>query len=342
MGRRLFIPVVHAATDGRADEIDTVLSADAVAAALLRIGYRTEVIGIGNDLDRLDVLKRRQPLAVFNLVEAIEADCKVAWLAAARMELRRLVITGSSARALKATVSKLEVKERLVAAGLPTPLWSERGESMLGGARVMVKPVGEHASVGIDSRSIVAAPAAATEIAARERSYGGRFFAEGFVEGREFNISLLEGLDGVRVLPMPETVFEDFAENQPKIVDYDAKWDAASHAYHHTPRKFGLEAADPALARELERISVGVWETFGIAGYLRVDFRVDMAGRPFVIDINSNPCIAPDAGFAAAAAEAGIGFDALIERVVDAALARGPVAARSRRGAGAEANVGAG
>ena len=331
MGRSPLVPVVHAAIDGRADELDTILSANAVAKALTRQGFRSEVIGIGTDFEQLDALKRRKPLAVFNLVEAIEADCKLAWLAAARLERKGLAITGASARALKATVSKLEMKAVMFASNLPTPLWSDRGFGLPGDERVMVKSVDEHASVGIDSRSIVRGRNAAAEIASREREFGGRFFAEEFIEGREFNISLLEGPGGPRVLPIPEIIFEDFAEGKPRIVDYEAKWDAASHAYHHTPRKFGIELTEPALARELERVSLGVWEAFGIAGYLRVDFRVDSAGKPFVIDINSNPCIAPDAGFAAAAAEAGIGYDALIGQLIEAALVSRHLTARSSR-----------
>ena len=49
------------------------------------------------------------------------------------------------------------------------------------------------------------------------------------------------------------------------------------------------------------------WEVFGLTGYARVDFRVDADGQVFVIDINPNPCIAPDSGFMATARRAGMG-----------------------------------
>ncbi len=78
----------------------------------------------------------------------------------------------------------------------------------------------------------------------------------------------------------------------------------------------------PPLAAALAEAALGTWQAFGLAGYARVDFRVDAAGSVFVIDINANPCISPDAGLAAAAEMAGIGFDGLIDGIVAAALAR--------------------
>jgi D-alanine-D-alanine ligase len=48
---------------------------------------------------------------------------------------------------------------------------------------------------------------------------------------------------------------------------------------------------------------------------------VDEAGEPYILEINANPCLSPDAGFAAAAAQAGLGSDDVIRRILDAALA---------------------
>ncbi|HJR55466.1 MAG TPA: hypothetical protein VJ798_02715, partial [Rhizomicrobium sp.] len=62
-----------------------------------------------------------------------------------------------------------------------------------------------------------------------------------------------------------------------------------------------------------------VWRLFELTGFARVDFRIDEAGTPLILEINANPCISPDAGFAAAAAEAGLGYDAVIEALVRAA-----------------------
>jgi len=58
---------------------------------------------------------------------------------------------------------------------------------------------------------------------------------------------------------------------------------------------------------------------FGLTGFVRVDFRVTEKGQPLILEINVNPCISPDAGFAAAAAEAGMDYDTLVEEIVKAA-----------------------
>ena len=187
---------------------------------------------------------------------------------------------------------------------------------------MLVKSVDEHASVGIDAMSVVPGRAARSEILRREAEFGGRFFAEGYVEGREFNISLLEGPAGPVVLPIPEILFEGFAASRPQIVDYEAKWIEDSHAYNNTPRHFGIEAREPKLAQRLAEACRSAWRVVGLAGYARIDLRVGADGEPQVIDINTNPCITPDAGFAAAGSEAGIGYDGLIARIVAAAVAR--------------------
>jgi D-alanine-D-alanine ligase len=68
---------------------------------------------------------------------------------------------------------------------------------------------------------------------------------------------------------------------------------------------------------------------FRLDGYARVDFRVDESGRPWVLEVNANPCLSPDAGFAAALAEAGLGYEAAVERLIDDALERAPRAQRT-------------
>jgi D-alanine-D-alanine ligase len=62
------------------------------------------------------------------------------------------------------------------------------------------------------------------------------------------------------------------------------------------------------------------WHGFGLRGYARVDFRVDQEGNPWILEINANPCLSPDAGFAAALERAGISFPQAVERLLDDAL----------------------
>ena len=314
-----FVPVIHGAAADRPDEADTIASARAVAAALKRLGYSTQVLRLGLDLGALAGLSGRRPAAVFNLVEALDGDSALAQMAPAALDHFGLPYTGSGVAAHHLTLKKTDAKRRLASAGLPTPPWSLDGSGFAAGDRVIVKSETEHASLGIDAGSVVAAAQAAGEIAARQARFGGTFFAEAFVEGREFNLSLLETPAGPQVLPPAEILFIDFPADRPQIVDYEAKWASDAFAYVNTPRSFDFAPADHALLKNLETMALEAWRLFGLAGYARVDFRVDGEGQPTILEANLNPCLAADAGFIAAAERAGLGYDAVIGAIVSAA-----------------------
>lgn len=322
MTRPRYLPVLHGAAADRPDEADTIVTAEAVTAALQRLGYDSEILRLGLDLSALAPLAAADPGLVFNLVEALEGDAALAQLAPAALDHFGLPYTGSGLAAHHLTLSKTAAKRLLASAALPTPRWSPDGSGFAPGELAIVKSDSEHASLGLDAASVVPAAEARREIADRERRFGGRFFAEAFVEGREFNLSVLEGAEGPRVLPVAEILFLDFPADRPRIVDYEAKWETGSAAYANTPRSFDFVAGDRALIAELRELALAAWRLFGLAGYARVDFRVDAAGRPTILEVNLNPCLAPDAGFAAAAARAGLDYDAVISSIVTAAKGR--------------------
>ncbi len=142
-------------------------------------------------------------------------------------------------------------------------------------------------------------------LAARSAEFGGRWFAEQFVAGRELNVAVIGAPNGPRVLPVAEIRFEGFPVGKPAIVGYAAKWDTASFEYRNTARSFAVE---PGLAARAERLALACWQLFALDGYARVDFRVDASGMLFVLEVNANPCLSPDAGFAAALEQAGVGY----------------------------------
>jgi D-alanine-D-alanine ligase len=314
-----FIPVVHAATRERPDEIDTLLSAEAVAGALAELGFATEIVTVDLDLNHFLALKRRAPLLVFNLVDAVRGDGRLAPVIPSLLDAVGLPYTGAHSDAWLETLSKVATKLKLEREGLPTPGFCIKGAGPDPDAKVIVKAVWEHGSLGLDESSVVKGADVARVIADRNARFGTEHFAESFVEGREFNLSLLEERGRASVLPIAEIVFEDWREGRPRIVGYDAKWMSDSDAYTGTPRRFGLEKAEPALAAELEKLAKSCWDLFGLAGYARVDFRVDREGKPWILEVNVNPCLNPDAGFAAAAASAGLSYRDLISSIIDAA-----------------------
>lgn len=314
----------------RADEQDALVQAEAVAAALRARGLASETRAVGLDLAALAAeLERLQPHLVFNLVESLARRERLVHLVPSLLEALGLPFTGCPTSAIFQTSDKLVAKRLLAGAGLPTPPWFTLSELAQGvnvpAGRYLLKAIAEHGSVGLDEAAlveVVEGDALHRALLARSAHVGTALFAEAFVEGREFNLALLAGPAGgasLQLLPPAEIVFEDFAADQPRIVDYRAKWDTDSHAYHHTPRRFDLPTSDHSLVAELSALARHCWTLFELRGYARVDFRVDGAGRPWVLEINTNPCLSPDAGFAAAAARAGLSFAEVVARIVAAA-----------------------
>jgi D-alanine-D-alanine ligase len=314
-----FIPVVHAATKERPDEIDTLISAAAVSQALVELGFRSEPVAIDLNLRDIEALKQQEPLLIFNLVDAVRGDGRLAPVIPALLDAVGLPFTGAHSDAWLETLSKVATKAKLQRADLPTPEFSIDGAGVDPHARYIVKAAWEHGSLGLDGSSVVKGSETARLIEERNARFATAHFAERYIEGREFNLALLEIRGKARVLPMGEILFENWQKGTPHIVGYDAKWEPESELYASTPRRFGLEAREPSLAATLERLALATWDLFGLTGYARVDFRVDADGKAWILEVNVNPCLNPDAGFAAAAGQAGIPYRDLIGKIVEAA-----------------------
>lgn len=307
-----------------ADARDNLVQAQAVAGALAGLGHRVVSLALGLDLAAAAAeLSRIGPDIVFNLVESVDGRMSLIHLAPSLLASRGFSFTGAGDAAMFESSRKTSAKAVFRAAGLPSPEWlSPRDLAGRTGAlqgRWIVKSVWEHASVGLSPGSVLENPTPAelrALFADRAARWGGDWFAERFVEGREFNLSILAGPGGAQVLPPAEILFEGFGPGAPRIVDWAAKWDEASHAYHNTPRSFDFPEPDRFLLAELSRLALAAWSAFSLRGWARVDFRVDETGNPWILEVNANPCLSPDAGFAAAAERAGIGFDEVIRSIL--------------------------
>jgi D-alanine-D-alanine ligase len=314
--------------DAGPDEQDVLVQVDAVRSALQRLGHRATTVPCTLDLSALKSrVVETGPDVVFNLVEALAGADRLGALPPLLLEALGIACTGSSAAAFLVTTDKPLAKRWLSRAGLPTPAWVTLQDASGGAAfpsRYIVKTCAEHASLGLEADSIVTAGDAGSlrdAIAARSRDSGRACFAEEFVPGREFNLSLLAGADASapEVLPPAEIDLTALPADAPRIVGYRAKWDPQSAEYQATPRRFDLPATDVPLLDEMRRLSRACWGLFGLRGYARIDFRLDAAGRPWILEVNVNPCLSPDAGFAAALEQAGIPYDEAVQRILTAA-----------------------
>jgi D-alanine-D-alanine ligase len=305
-----------------ADDRDVIAQMEAVETALAELGHEFRRVPVTLDLARVaGGLRAAGPDLVFNLAESIAGHGRLIHLTPGLLDALGVPFTGCPTDAVYATSNKLVAKALLRGADVPTPVWLTRAElardAPIDSGRFIVKSVWEHASRGLDEGSVIDASEPGTLLAAldaRAPSLGGEAFAERFVDGREFNVSILAGA----VLPCAEITFEGFPAASPRIVGYRAKWDESSHEALGTPRRFDFPEADRALLATLTGLARQCWSLFGCRGYARVDFRVDEQGRPWVLELNTNPCLSPDAGFAAAVARAGLTFTDAVAQIIAA------------------------
>jgi GNAT superfamily N-acetyltransferase len=188
-------------------------------------------------------------------------------------------------------------------AGIPVPPGPEDGWP----GPFIVKRATEHASQGLGPHSVV------EKLPPLEPGW----YAEAFIAGREYSVSMLaDGRGGCTILPTAELVYaEQWPADMPRILDYDAKWDHEHPLYALTHSRFSDPGEFGPLARH-------VWDALGLAGYARIDLRVGADGVAYVIDVNANPCLSEDAGFAEAAAQAGLDYTALIGCIVEVTTIR--------------------
>ena len=304
--------------DGR----DVLDQAAAVTGALTALGHTVDRLDCDLDLAALATeLRQRQPELVFNLVESLGGSGRLIHLVPACLETLGVPYTGCRADAMLLTSNKLLAKRWLQGAGLPVPAWVEPGDDAPppGAADWIVKSVWEHASIGLDANSLVRGRdgrAVRELLPERARRVNGPCFAEHYIEGRECNLALLAGPHGPELLPPAEIVFDNFPPGMPRILDYQAKWAEASFACRHTRRSFDFPPADGPLLARLGQLALACWRIFRLNGYARVDFRIDTTGAPWILEVNANPCLSPDAGFSAALERAGIPFGEAVRRIV--------------------------
>jgi D-alanine-D-alanine ligase len=299
----------------REDEIDTLLQVKAVKKALLSLGHTIEIAQFSINLVLTGRrIERSGCDFVFNLVENLSSS-RLLHLAPLLCQTLGIPHSGGSAYTLMVTGDKLLAKKQLSLANLPTPLWIQKDEqtnlSALLHVPLLKKPVAQEASVGITDASVCTYEQEKDVQDALQTQND--IFLEQYIDGREFNISIL---NGGRILPISEMCFVDYPIGLPKIVGYEAKWEVDSFAYRHTQRTFSFKKEDEPLLEQLKQLSKEVYTLFGASGYARVDFRVDRNNCPYILEMNSNPCIAYDSGFTAVAEQAGLSYTQMIDILI--------------------------
>lgn len=307
------------------DHADVLKQVQTVKDSLTSLGHECSILGFSLNLKKFIAdINRTAPDIVFNLVESAGGMGSLIHLAPSVLDTLNIPYTGSKTDGIYRTSNKLFAKEWLRANNIPTPEYFSPDNFKPGNGDIhgeyIIKSVWEHASIGLDNNSVIIAKSPSelfNEMVKRRKSLGGQCFAERYIDGREFNLSILADSYGPEVLPPAEIRFDSYAGGKRKIVGYDAKWDQYSFEYHNTVRSFDFPDDDLQLLSRLKELSILCWNIFRIRGYCRVDFRVDDQNQPWILEINANPCISPDAGFMAAAGKAGLKEENVVKRIMN-------------------------
>ena len=300
------------------DELDVLDQVAHIEEHLIKMGIDVYRKGITeNFMAEISGLAAEKPDFVFNLVESIKNKGELNYFVPALLNMYAIPYSGNSLEAIFFTTSKSIASKMMREAGIKNPASYKPSQSHLltPGHRYIIKPVWEDGSLGITADSVFdCLPGYEEKLTGKDDSH---WIIEDFIDGREYNISVLAGNEGPEVLPPAEIVFRDYDDTRPKIVDFRAKWEPDTFEFVNTVREFPGSSLDPRFLGSLRETARACWHLFGLKGYARVDVRADSNGNIFVIEINANPCISPDGGFVAATRQAGYPFATVLQRIIN-------------------------
>ena len=291
-----------------------------VEDALARLGHEVLPIDVGADL--VEAVRAARPEVAFVALHGQNGeDGTVQEL----LEILGVPYTGSGVLACSRCWDKVLAKHLLLEAGIPTPpffAFNETAFKELGAADalpaieerlefpVVVKPAGQGSALGI---KFAAAPGEVPGALVAAFSYDAKVLLERHIRGRDLAVSILEAGDGAaQALPVVEAVpqGEDF-------YDFEARYEIGRTAFI-CPADLPAETT-----RAAQELAMAVYRLFGLYGFARVDLMLEHgSGELWVLEANAIPGLTETSLLPQAAEAAGIGFDPLVQRIVDLAFER--------------------
>jgi len=309
-------------------ELGVLEEMEDIKNALKALGYRATTFNVDSNIFRLiDYLREEKPDLIFNLVECVANESDQEMNVAGLYELLGIPYTGAGPLALGIALNKPKVKEILACHGIKTPPYQVfRAKDKVELDRrlcypLIVKPSREDASIGIADESVVYNM---SELRKRLRYIFYEFdqpaLVEQYIDGREVNVAIMGNKRPI-VFPISEIDFSGLTDDMHRIVSYDAKWMRGTVAYDGTK---GVCPARVSAEEEtlLKDIAFRCYRIIGCRDYARVDIRLACDGTPYVLEVNPNPDISDDAGFARSAKAHGLGFNQVVVKIVEYALER--------------------
>lgn len=310
---------------GRSSEREISLkTGQAVHQALLRRGYEAVAIDVGDRLYQ-DLKEQDVAIAFLSLHGAGGEDGLVQGF----LETIGIPYTGSGVRASAVGMHKVMTKTLLAEHGIPVPPGTviRQGDrpsltKVLREAKlqlpVVVKPVSQGSTIGV---TVVQRMAQWKEALALAHRYDLEAMVEKYIPGHEATVSILGTAkeDETKVLPAIEIVAPE------GFYDFAAKYQKGKTQYL-CPAPFPTK-----VMQKIGDLASRSYKVLGCEGAARVDFRITPRGQPYVLEINTVPGMTATSLLPMAAAQVGIGYDDLVERILQSALVRaGRYASRTK------------
>ena len=297
-------------------------SVNAVKKALTELRYEVTLLPLVLPIEQAyEKLNNLSVDLVFNLFEGFPGFPETETLIPQFLANKGIIFTGCASEALTLALNKAKTKDMLIKAGIATAAYQIMTPDILGNFNLkypcIVKPFAEDASHGLTEDSLV------SDFAALSRqvnlvclNYGGQALVEEFIDGREFNATVLGNMLH-NVLPISEITYT-LPPDKPRILTFAAKWEQNSIYYKGTPVVCPAKI-DDAEKEKIGNVALAAFQIIIGRGYARVDMRLDSQGRVNVIEINPNPDIAPNTGAARQAKAAGMTYAQFIEKIISLA-----------------------
>jgi D-alanine-D-alanine ligase len=315
-----FSPKTLRKEEGKPTEAD-------VLDSLRRLGHETDTLAVfDNVVAIVEKVKSFAPDVVFNLTESFHAQRSHEPNIPALLELLKVRYTGAGPDALllckdKSLAKKLLSYHRVrVARFVMSPAHRPLKRIKKFVYPAFVKPVGEESSDGIAQASFARDEGEVIErVKFLHERFEGDVMIEEYIEGREVYMSVM-GNKRLTVFPARELFFEKLPDDAPKFATSKAKWDDAYR------KKWGIKNGpaaelDPKVATKLDQMARTTYRVLKIRGLGRVDVRLTPSNEVIVIEANPNPSLAKEDDFAESAKMAGVDYDTLIQKILDAATA---------------------
>jgi D-alanine-D-alanine ligase len=309
-----------AAALGKSADLLILETVEAVEAVLAAEGNQVVRVPVNTDGRWIERTRRTKCDVAFNLCEGIDGVAELEPTVISALEVLCIPFTGSSSWTTSLCLRKHVVNAILDRCRLPIPRFAiaRRGDPLPAvGFPAICKPAAEDASVGVEQRSVVRTARALAERVNSMHERWDEVIVQRYIDGREVNV----GIVGDQVLPVSEIQFDSMPKGMWRIVSYRSKWETGSDEDAGAKPQCPAElSAD--LTEDLQRIALQAWRVVGGDGYGRVDFRIDRAGKPWILEVNSNPDLAPDAGLARMAGVEGLDYGALVRAICERGLHR--------------------